>query len=109
MVVQTALPEKQLQGNPLESHLRMFATSLMDRGYRKKTIQDKLYLLAKLGWWFRRNKLAISHLDEASYPLLSNRRGEFTPSICQLCVSSLITCENARSSPIARWFLSDHL
>ena len=109
MVVQTALPEKQIQGNPLESHLRMFATSLMDRGYRKKTIQDKLYLLATLGWWFGRNKLAISQLDESLVSTFVKQKGRVHPSTCQLCVSSLITCENARSSLIARWSLSDHL
>ena len=75
MVVQTALPEKQIQGNPLESHLRMFATSLMDGGYRKKTIQDKLYLLATLGWWFGRNKLAISQLDESLVSAFVKQKG----------------------------------
>jgi integrase/recombinase XerD len=75
MVVQTALPEKQIQGNPLESHLRIFATSLMDRGYRKKTIQDKLYLLATLGWWFGRNKLAISQLDESLVSAFVKQKG----------------------------------
>ena len=74
-MVQTALPEKQIQGNPLESHLRMFATSLMDHGYRKKTIQDKLYLLATLGWWFGRNKLAISQLDESLVSAFVKQKG----------------------------------
>jgi len=64
-MAQTALPEKQIQGNPLESHLRAFATSLMDCGYRKKTIQDKLYLLAAFGWWFGRSKRIIPQLDES--------------------------------------------
>jgi len=64
-MVQIALPEKQIQGNPLESHLRSFATSLMDSGYRDKTIQDKLYLLATFGWWFGQNKRVISQLDES--------------------------------------------
>lgn len=64
-MVQIALPEKQIQGNPLESHLRSFATSLMDSGYRDKTIQDKLYLLARFGWWFGQNKRVISQLDES--------------------------------------------
>jgi len=75
MVVQTALPEKQIQGNPLESHLRMFAMSLMDRGYRKKTIQDKLYLLATLGRWFGRNKLATSQLDESLVSAFVKQKG----------------------------------
>ena len=64
-MVQIALPEKQIQSNPLESHLRSFATSLMDSGYRDKTIQDKLYLLAAFGRWFGRNKRVISQLDES--------------------------------------------
>ena len=63
-MLDTALPERQLRGNPLESHLRTFATCLMDSGYRKKTIQDKLYLLAALGWWLGRRQRAISQLDE---------------------------------------------
>ena len=63
-MLDTALPERQIRGNPLESHLRTFATCLMDSGYRKKTIQDKLYLLAALGWWLGRRQRAISQLDE---------------------------------------------
>ena len=37
----------------------------MDSGYRDKTIQDKLYLLAAFGRWFGRNKRVISQLDES--------------------------------------------
>jgi len=49
-MLQTDLPEKQIQGNPLEVHLRAFAKSLLESGYRKRTIQEKLYLLTALGW-----------------------------------------------------------
>ena len=63
-MLRTALPEKQILGNPLELHLRTFARSLMDSGYAKRTIRDKLYLLTALGWWFRRRKRVISQLDE---------------------------------------------
>ena len=63
-MLDTALPERQIRGNPLESQLRTFATCLMDSGYRKKTIQDKLYLLAALGWWLGRRQRVISRLDE---------------------------------------------
>ena len=63
-MLHNSLPEKQIQGNPLEFHLRTFATSLLESGYRKRTIQDKLYLLANLGWWFGRSRGTISHIDE---------------------------------------------
>jgi len=41
-MLRSSLPEKQIQGNPLEFHLRAFATSLLESGYQKRTIQDKL-------------------------------------------------------------------
>ena len=63
-MLQTDLPEKQIQDNPLELHLRTFARSLIDSGYAKRTIQDKLYLLTALGWWFGRRKRVMSQLDE---------------------------------------------
>ena len=58
------LPEKQVQGNSLELHLRTFATSLLESGYRKKTIQEKLYLLAEFGWWFGKSRRPVSQIDE---------------------------------------------
>ena len=64
MMLRSSLPEKQIQGNPLEFHLRAFATSLLESGYQKRTIQDKLYLLTALGWWFGRRKRVILQLDE---------------------------------------------
>ena len=108
-MIDTALPERQIRGNPLESQLRTFATCLMDSGYGKKTIQDKLYLLAALGWWLGRRQRVISRLDEGLIGALPNRSGEFTLLICQLCASSLITCENVTSSLIASWLLINHL
>jgi site-specific recombinase XerD len=63
-MLHTLLPEKQIQGNPLESHLRTFATSLVESGYRKQTIEEKLYLLSALGWWLGRSKRPVSQLDE---------------------------------------------
>src|SRR5436305_1454616 len=63
-MLHTLLPEKQIQGNPLESHLRTFAASLLESGYRNTAIQDKLYLLSALGWWFGRSKRPVSQLDE---------------------------------------------
>jgi site-specific recombinase XerC len=58
------LPEKQIQGNPLEFHLRTFTSSLLERGYRNKTIEMKLYLLADFGRWFGRSGRPVSHVDE---------------------------------------------
>ncbi len=63
-MLQTDLPEKQIQGNPLELHLRAFAKSLLESGYRKRTIQEKLYLLTALGWWFGRRERSIADIDE---------------------------------------------
>src|SRR5271165_7610158 len=45
---------QRLQGNPLESHLRTFVTSLLDDGYADATVHDKLSLLHRLGQWLRR-------------------------------------------------------
>ncbi len=63
-MLHSSLPERRIRGNPLESHLRTFAASLLESGYRERTIQDKLYLLSGLGWWFGRSKRVVSQLDE---------------------------------------------
>jgi integrase/recombinase XerD len=46
--------EKHFQGNPLEFHLRTFTTSLLKNGYRDRTVQEKLWLLADCGRWLGR-------------------------------------------------------
>src|SRR5271165_5431804 len=63
-MLESSLPERQIQGNPLEFHLRTLATSLLESGYRNKTVQEKLYLLANFGWWFRRSGRSVSQIDE---------------------------------------------
>jgi site-specific recombinase XerD len=63
-MLRSSLPEGRIWRNPLEDHLRTFAASLLDSGYRKRTIQDKLYLLSSLGWWFGHSKRGVSQLDE---------------------------------------------
>ena len=55
---------RRLQGNPLESRLRTFVTSLLEDGYADATVHDKLSLLDRLGQWLRRTGLAVTHLDE---------------------------------------------
>ena len=57
--------EKRIQGNPLEFHLRMFATALRDAGYRDRAMCSKLGLLADLGLWLKRTgPVVTSHLEE---------------------------------------------
>lgn len=56
--------EKRLQGNPLELHLRTFATWLTEEGYAQETAQKKLSLLVDLGKWLGRTRRAASNLDE---------------------------------------------
>jgi len=58
------LPEKRIQGNPLECQLRTFATFLRESGYRTRTIQDKLYLLAAFGWWLGQSRRTMADIDE---------------------------------------------
>src|SRR5437588_12313750 len=55
---------QRLQGNPLESHLQTFVTSLLEDGYADATVHDKFSLLARLGQWLSRTGLAVTHLDE---------------------------------------------
>ena len=55
---------QRLEGNPLESHLRTFVTSLLEDGYADATVHDKLSLLDRLGQWLRRTGRAVAHLDE---------------------------------------------
>ena len=40
---------KHIQGNPLDFHLRMFATALREAAYRHRAMCSKLGLLADLG------------------------------------------------------------
>lgn len=63
-MLRSSLPERRIRGNPLEPHLRTFATSLLESGYRKRTIHDKLYPLSALGWWLGRSQRVVSQLDE---------------------------------------------
>jgi hypothetical protein len=57
--------EKRIRGNPLESHLRTFATSLREVGYQDRAMHSKLGLVADLGLWLGRAGFAVtSHLDE---------------------------------------------
>jgi site-specific recombinase XerD len=55
---------QRLRGNPLESHLRTFVTSLLEDGYADATIHDKLSLVDRLGQWLGRTGRAVTHLDE---------------------------------------------
>lgn len=61
---ENSLPEKQVHGNPLEFHLRTFATSLLQSGYRSRSVREKLYLLAAFGRWFGRSKCTVPHINE---------------------------------------------
>jgi len=56
--------DRCLQGNPLASHLAPFATSLVENGYVKSTVQSKLNLLASFGQWLERRRLPITDFDE---------------------------------------------
>src|SRR5271166_1474131 len=73
-MLRSSLPEKQIQGNALEFHLRAFATSLLESGYQERTIQDTLYLLTAFGWWFGRRRRAIAHIDERLVDALVRHR-----------------------------------
>src|ERR1700676_2090047 len=50
--------------NPLVPYLAPFATSLVENGYMKSTVQSKLNLLASLGHWLKRRRLSIADFDE---------------------------------------------
>jgi integrase/recombinase XerD len=55
---------KRLQNNPLELHLRTFATWLTGEGYARNTVQLKLGLLVDLGKWLGRTGRTVTYLDE---------------------------------------------
>ena len=55
---------QRLQDNPLALHLAPFATSLVENGYVKSTVQSKLNLLASVGQWLERRRLPIRDFDE---------------------------------------------
>jgi integrase len=57
--------ERRIQCNPLEFHLRTFATSLREAGYRDRAMYSKVGLVSDLGLWLGRAGLVVtSHLDE---------------------------------------------
>ena len=56
--------DRHLRDNPLIPHLALFATSLVENGYAKSTVQSKLCLLASLGHWLERRRSSITDLDE---------------------------------------------
>lgn len=66
--------EKRLQGNPLELHVRTFATWLTEEGYAQETVQKKLSLLVELGKWLGRTRRAASNLDEQLLEAFAERQ-----------------------------------
>ena len=56
--------DRRLRDSPLVSHLAPFATSLVENGYVKSTVQSKLNLLAGFGQWLERRRLSITDFDE---------------------------------------------
>ena len=56
--------DRCLRDNPLVSHLEPFATSLVEDGYVKSTVQSKLNLLSSFGQWLERRRLSITDFDE---------------------------------------------
>jgi site-specific recombinase XerD len=56
--------DRRLQDSPLASHFASFATSLVENGYVKSTVQAKLNLLTGFGQWLERRRLPIRDFDE---------------------------------------------
>jgi len=56
--------DPRLRDSPLVSHLAPFATSLVENGYVKSTVQSKLNLLSSFGQWLERRRLSITDFDE---------------------------------------------
>ena len=56
--------DPRLRDNALVSHLASFATSLVENGYVKSTVQSKLNLLASFGQWLERRRLSITDFDQ---------------------------------------------
>jgi site-specific recombinase XerD len=50
--------------DPLVPQLRGITTSLIEQGYADETVRLKLQLLTNFGQWLRRNRLAVTNLDE---------------------------------------------
>ena len=56
--------DQRLRDSRLASHLASFATSLVENGYVKSTVQSKLSLLASFGQWLGRGRLSITDFDK---------------------------------------------
>src|ERR1700732_2690410 len=50
--------------DPLVAQLQSCTTSLIEQGYADETVRLKLQLLTNFGQWLRRNRLAVTNLDE---------------------------------------------
>jgi len=56
--------DPRLRDSPLVSPLAPFATSLVENGYVKATVQSKLNLLAGFGQWLVRRRVSLTDFDE---------------------------------------------
>ena len=56
--------DPRLRHSPLVSHLAPFATSLVENGYVKSTVQSKLNLLSSFGQWLEQRRLSITDFYE---------------------------------------------
>jgi len=56
--------DPRLRDNRMVSHLASFATSLVENGYVKSSVQSKLSLLASFGQWLERRRLSITDFDD---------------------------------------------
>ena len=67
--------DQRLRDSPLASHLAPFASSLVESGYAKSTIQAKAGLLASFGDWLVRQRLLVTDLDErVAERFIANKR-----------------------------------
>ena len=67
--------------DPLVAQLQSFTTSLIEEGYADETVRLKLQLLTNVGQWLRRNRLAVTNLDERLVEAFLKRSTESAEAI----------------------------
>jgi site-specific recombinase XerD len=72
--LKTLETDQRWQANPLVVHLRLFATSLIEKDYSSSTIELKLWLLANFGKWLGQSGLSDASIDEQLVKRFINAR-----------------------------------
>jgi len=70
--------QRSLAG-PLDSHINAFKDVLLDRGYAKSTVNEKIWLIVKLNHWLHQQHLGANELKEEVIDKFIEYQGKKNP------------------------------